>query len=85
MNKGAQYQLFIKVLKNMDENQLSELFYDLDDFAQVELIGYAADKFVENYLLKVEETHGKSEYQEAKEIDDSNRYREIKSDNKRPY
>lgn len=48
MNMNLQWQWLRKVLENMDEKQLSELFHDLNDLEAVERIADCAYHFVEN-------------------------------------
>ena len=92
-NTSGQYQWMRKVLKNMDEKQLVELFHDLEDIEAVERIADVAYHFVENYVLDEEcqcdckekdfmckkgtcTYKDKSQYAEAKEVDDLQRYRD---------
>lgn len=71
----------LETLKNMDEKQLLEMFHDMEDVAAVERIAECAYHFVENYVDPEEDeaTNEKSDYEDWKEQDDAQRYRDIKS------
>jgi len=83
MNMAGEYQWMRKVLKNMDEKQLIELFHDLEDIETVQRIADCAYHFTENYDYAEQEDYdrvnGKSDEQDWKEQDDAQRYRDIKS------
>lgn len=83
MNMAGEYQWMRKVLRNMDEKQLIELFHDLEDLETVERIADCAYHFVENFHVECEEIakslDEKSDEQDWKEQDDAQRYRDIKS------
>lgn len=48
---SGKYMWFRKLLKNMDEKQLTELFYDINDIDSVHRISECAFKFVLNNKL----------------------------------
>ena len=74
------YAPMLARLKNMDEKQLLELFHDLEDLEVVERIADCANHYVENFEQQVDNiVHGKTEYEDWKEQDDAQRYRDIKS------
>lgn len=70
-------------LKTMDESQLIELFHDLEDIEAVKRIAYTAQNFCENNALPEPEfdevSNETSDYQDWKQLDDAQRYRDIKS------
>lgn len=72
--------LMIRRLKTMDEKQLLELFYDMDDLEAVERIADCADHFVNREIgISVKEyLDKKSEEEDWKELDDAQRLRDIK-------
>lgn len=72
------YLNMLHKLKNMDEKQLVELFHDLESIEAVERIADCAYHFVENYDYEGAQTDISDE-QDAKEVDDAERYRDIKS------
>ena len=110
-------ELMIRRLKLMDDNQLFEMFHDIDDLDFIERLANCASYYLEkngnvniefeafkksqlpsitklNFIVKKElENHAcdaknyleKSEDQDAKELDDAQRLRDIKSDERRPY
>lgn len=86
---AGEYQWMRKVLKNMDEKQLIELFHDLEDIETVQRIADCAYHFTENYDYAEQEDYnrvnGKSDEQDWKEQDDAQRFRDVQSDNRRPY
>ncbi len=83
MNMGMMYQWMYKMLRNMDEKQLLELFADLDDIKAVQRIADCAYHFTENYDYATQEDYdrvnGKSDTQDLKDQDNAQRYRDIKS------
>ena len=82
----------MKVLKSMDEKQLLAMFHDMEDIEAVERIADCAYHFTENYEAPDQECESadpcpcnKSDEQDWKDQDDAQRYRDIQSENKRPY
>lgn len=76
------YTYIIQVLKTMDKKQLLELFHDIDDIEIVQKISECAYQFVENFepCDPIELKRDISDDEDARQIDDSRRYREWKSD-----
>ena len=86
MNIGMQYQWLRRVLKNMDEKQLLELFHDIDDIEAVQRIADCAYHHVENFEREVEEIvnpKSYSEFKEWEEQDNAQRYADIKAEQDR--
>ena len=76
-----QYSNTLSTLKTLEELQLIEMFYDIDDIERVQLIADSALYFIENYKKPEaeEESYKKSDWEDWKEMDDAQRYRDIKS------
>jgi hypothetical protein len=72
------YDLVVSHLKSMNESQLLELFFDLDDIETVERIADCAKHWVEGC-----EACDPIELNDAKHIDDAQRYLDIKSEQER--
>lgn len=82
-NMGALYQWMRKVLKNMSEDQLNELMIDMEDRDAIERISEAAIYHLENTRREVTEEVGSAN--ELRDQDNLLRYRDIQSENRRPY
>src|ERR1700689_86371 len=79
--KSSEFNLYkmIKLLKIMEDKQLLEMFHDIDDIKIVQRIADCAWHFVETFEEEIENiVNGKSEYEEWREDDDHQRYRDIK-------
>lgn len=72
----------LDLLKKMKEEQLIEFFNDIGDLSIVERIYYCAFEALDKYEEPEEEKSGKSEYEEAREIDNARRYREYANEKK---
>lgn len=71
--------LMIRRLKTMDEKQLLELFYDIDDIEIVERISDCANHFINSQVAEAIKNHlDKPEQEDWKELDDAQRLRDIK-------
>lgn len=68
-------------LKKISEKDLLLLFADIDDIEVIEKISECAFHFIVKYENEFEmhTRKEKSEYQDAKELDDKQRYQDIKS------
>ena len=83
------YQLMLKKLKTKDDKQLLEMLHDLDDLQLVERIGDCAAHYLDS--LEGNDTHEyncygvKTEAEDAKELDDQQRYNDVTTCDRRPY
>lgn len=74
----AAYTYLVNKLKTMEQDQLNELFHDINDIEVIKRISDCAYNFVENYEpCDPIEVTGQSEYEEAWEIDHARRVREM--------
>ncbi len=78
----ARYMMTLQTLKYMDEKIMTKMFEDLEDIDAVQRIADCAKDFV---ISRYKEFKEQSEHEEAKDIDDARRHRDINSDNRRPY
>lgn len=75
------YLNMIHRLKNMSEDQMLELMFDLDNEACAERLLEAANHYIDRESCEecCEKRLGKSDYQDWRQADDEQRYRDIKS------
>jgi hypothetical protein len=77
------YAMTLETLKKMDKKQLIELFHDIEDIQVVQRIADCAYHFTENYDYAKQDDYdrvtSKSEKQEWVDMDNAERYRDIKS------
>jgi len=71
------YDELMGMLKSYDESNLKELFIDLDDPALAERIANVAYAFVETWADKEIEKHELSQNEDALEVDNARRVREL--------
>jgi hypothetical protein len=70
------YAMTLETLKNMDEKQLLEMFHDMDNEDAVERIMDCAKHFLYGKCGRC--NNEKTQDEDAKEIDDARRLRDIK-------
>lgn len=92
MIKYAMYAITLDTLKNMDKEMLIEMLFDMEDIAAVQRIADAANSYLESCEGNEEESeiedskcNEKSEYEDCKEQDDAQRYRDVQAENRSPY
>lgn len=83
------YNDTIKILRDMDEKQLIEMFHDIGDLQLIERIVDCATHFLTEQECEkcdgIADTNQKSDYEDWKSQDDAQRCRDIQSDNRSPY
>ncbi len=89
------YEDMIKKLKSMEATQIAQFLSDIDDINTIKLIATVAAYYIEEYYKELNlasvSTCNKlireelSQDQDAKDLDDSQRLRDHKSSERRPY
>lgn len=71
------YAVMLDKLASCTPDELRELFFDLEDVSAVERIANAAYEFVESWADKEIEKHELSQNEDALEVDNARRVREL--------
>jgi len=79
------YERMVSFLRVGGEDNLRELFHDIDDIKAVIRIAEEARDFCDDYGWTEKVADKISQDEDAKEIDDAQRLRDHKSDDRRPY
>jgi len=79
-----EYMYMLRTMKEMDEEQLIEFFYDIEDINAIKRMSSAAEIFLKHNVISPEPeiedvSNETSDYEDFKQLDDAQRYRDIKS------